>query len=1001
MKKLAQIVLLSSLFASLAAPARAQTRYMRAFFIQYVSEGNSSTYGDCSYFEFPGDDGILGTSDDRNLIVDGGRSNYAYDVLIPFLQSRVGTNGIIWNMLLSSAGEDHYSGLAAVVDEFSVRNYYENVRWPPGDKGGYDDLIAALQAEGTHLYTFNAGDRLSGPAANVGPAWDPYVQARVLCANADAPYSGAGDNSWAGLIQIRCGESVFLTGGDAQGGVQEKWIVNETAPHSYTGARAELADTDIYKVHHHGSKYASSQDFLDYMTPLYAVVQVAYGYGAGSHSHPTKEALDQIWNTNGIAYRNDLDGTVLVKCDSLGNFDIVRARAYVDETQTPGGSNEQVYPPPALPSNLRVTATGPNWASLDWDNVSGAYGYDVFRSTIGGGDPGAGLDANPGATAAGIYPKINTVNVVSSQYTDSGLTPGVAYYYRVSSKQVRTESGYQVCYERRYSAEARALISSHSPTPTPVGFHSPSPSPSATRSPSPSPTATASPRPSPTRSASPSPTATPSPSPGPTAVIEDVVINEILADVPSGSDPNGDGVSSTWQDEFVEMVNWTSHTVNLGGCILSDDIADRFTFPQPFYVSPGKAVVVFGGGTPTGDFGGALVATVGVAYGLSLTNGGDSVTLRAGEQVYDAVTYGEEGGYDQSLNRYAEIRGPWYQHSAIAEAAGRVFSPGTRVNGDPFVYEPTPTTTTTPTPSPTRSTSPSPTPTAIRTPTPAPSPSPPPPTATPPPSPSRTPTAVPSATPSPPATPGRIVLTSGDYNGDSRSDAALYRPSSGHWLIRGITSFSFGTNGDIPAPADYDGDGITDAAVFRDAAGLWAIDGITRFYFGTVGDRPAASDFNGDGTIDPAVLRTSNWFWAVRGITSVYYGGEGDLPFPEDFNVDGTAEAAVFRPSVGGWLVRGYPRTYFGSSGDTALRGDLAAEGSDRNGIFRPATGLWAFSGGSRFYFGRTGDVPVILQGDGGPEEEIGVFRPGDSFWSIRGLSIFYFGTWGDIPVTR
>ncbi|MCX6348395.1 MAG: hypothetical protein NTV79_02680, partial [Candidatus Aureabacteria bacterium] len=80
MKKLARIVLLSSLSASLAVPAFAQTRYMRAFFIQYVSEGNSSTYGDCSYFEFPGADGVLGTADDRNLIVDGGRSSYAYDV---------------------------------------------------------------------------------------------------------------------------------------------------------------------------------------------------------------------------------------------------------------------------------------------------------------------------------------------------------------------------------------------------------------------------------------------------------------------------------------------------------------------------------------------------------------------------------------------------------------------------------------------------------------------------------------------------------------------------------------------------------------------------------------------------------------------------------------------------------------------------------------------------------------------------------------------------------
>ncbi len=991
MKRLSTSAILLAALALFAGDALAQTRYMRAYFIQYVPEGYSSTYGDCGYFEFPGADGVLDTADDRNLIVDGGRSSYAYDVLVPFLESRVGAGGTVWNMLLSSPGDDHYSGLSSVVAEFDVRNYYENVPWPAGDKGGYDDLIAALEDEGANLYTFDAGDRLSGPAVDVGTGWDPYVQAKVLCANADAPYSGADDNAWAGLIQIRCGESVFLTGGDALGGSQESWVVDETTPHSYSGARDELAETDVYKFHHHGSKYSSYQNFLDYMTPLYGVVPVAYGYGAGSHSHPTKEAMDRGWNVNGIVYRNDLDGTVLVKCDSLGNFDIVRERAYVDEDETPGGSCDQVYPPPGLPANLRVAATGPDWVRLDWDDVADAYGYDVFRSPTAGGDPGAGRDANPGASAAGIYQRVNAANVSFSQYTDTGLAPGAAYYYRVSSKQVRTQSGYQVCYERRYSEEAAVRLSSHSPTPTPVGFRSPTPSPTATATPSPSPTATASPRPS----------ATPSPSPSPTAVIGDVMINEILADVPPYADVNGDGIASTWEDEFVEMVNWTGHTVNLGGCILSDSYADRFTFPQPFYVSPGQAVVVFGGGTPTGEFGGALVATVGIGYGLSLTNGGDTVTLRAGEEVYDSVTYGEEGGYDESLNRSPEIRGPFFGHSSIIEAEGRSYSPGTRVNGEPFVYHPTPPT---PPPSATLTASPTPAPSATRSPTPTPPPTPPPTptlTASPAPTASPSPTAPESPTPSPPPTPGRIVLSSGDYDGDERSDVALYRPGAGLWMIRALTTFAFGRNGDLPAPADYDGDTLVNEAVFRGEAGLWAISGITRFYFGANGDQPVPADYDGDGTVDPAVCRSAQWYWSARGITSFVYGAAGDFPLPDDYDGDGTAEAAVYRPAIGGWLVRGGERNYFGASGDAPLRADVLGEGVSRSGVFRPSSGLWAFAGATRFCFGRRGDVPVVMQADGDPEEEAAVFRPGDGLWSIRGRSLFYYGSWGDVPVSR
>jgi hypothetical protein len=60
----------------------------------------------------------------------------------------------------------------------------------------------------------------------------------------------------------------------------------------------------------------------------------------------------------------------------------------------------------------------------------------------------------------------------------------------------------------------------------------------------------------------------------------------------------------------------------------------------------------------------------------------------------------------------------------------------------------------------------------------------------------------------------------GDYDGDGRSDAALFRPSDGTWTIVPSSTgtpqwFAFGQAGDKPAPADYDGDGKADVAVWR------------------------------------------------------------------------------------------------------------------------------------------------------------------------------------------
>jgi len=79
-----------------------------------------------------------------------------------------------------------------------------------------------------------------------------------------------------------------------------------------------------------------------------------------------------------------------------------------------------------------------------------------------------------------------------------------------------------------------------------------------------------------------------------------------------------------------------------------------------------------------------------------------------------------------------------------------------------------------------------------------------------------------------------------DFDGDSRDDVAIFRPSSGLWAVRGITRIYFGESSDEPRPGDYSGDGIADIAVFRPSTGLWAIRGLTRVYFGNSSDTPLA-----------------------------------------------------------------------------------------------------------------------------------------------------------------
>ena len=154
----------------------------------------------------------------------------------------------------------------------------------------------------------------------------------------------------------------------------------------------------------------------------------------------------------------------------------------------------------------------------------------------------------------------------------------------------------------------------------------------------------------------------------------------------------------------------------------------------------------------------------------------------------------------------------------------------------------------------------------------------------------------------------------GDWDGDGKSDIAVWRPGTQSYFYIQLSSNSdpnafivvpWGIATDYPVTGDFDGDGKDDFCVTRNINGqkVWFIlpsggGGFRAITFGLEDDiEMSAGDLNGDGRDDLVVIRFDS-----AGKLS-FYGGDaqsGALLFSQQWGSGGIA--SVFFPFVGNYL---------------------------------------------------------------------------------------------------
>ncbi|MBQ8441061.1 MAG: MBL fold metallo-hydrolase [Clostridia bacterium] len=193
-------------------------------------------------------------------------------------------------LILTHPDEDHIGGADGILRGFAVKEVWTN----------------GAESEETCFTAFREA------AEETDVIWTA-VRAGTACTIGElsffvmAPRDGdvEGGNEGSIVFKLTCGEISAIFTGDAGIDTEENLL-------SQYGA-AQL-DCDIYKVGHHGSNTSSSKDFLEAMSPEYALISSGKG---NPYGHPHGDVLESLKRVGARILRVDLEGEILLETDGI------------------------------------------------------------------------------------------------------------------------------------------------------------------------------------------------------------------------------------------------------------------------------------------------------------------------------------------------------------------------------------------------------------------------------------------------------------------------------------------------------------------------------------------------------------------------------------------------------------------------------------------------------------------------------------------------------------
>lgn len=245
--------------------------------------------GDAIFIEAPNGNQIL---------IDGGPNKKVLSELakiMPFYDKTIDA------IILTHPHEDHLNGLNEVLKNYKVGAVLESGNG--GETSAYDVFQNLIKENGARRFYVKRGTKL-----NI----TQNLKLDILLPIFNLQSGGIHDQMVVGKLIY--GKTSFMLTGD-----MEKNLENYL-----TTFEKENLKSDVLKAGHHGSKTSTSENFLGWVSPKYAMISSGE---KNKYGHPHKEVLDRLEKFGAQIFRTDLNGGIKIKSDGENINFVGSARA--------------------------------------------------------------------------------------------------------------------------------------------------------------------------------------------------------------------------------------------------------------------------------------------------------------------------------------------------------------------------------------------------------------------------------------------------------------------------------------------------------------------------------------------------------------------------------------------------------------------------------------------------------------------------------------------------